>query len=313
MTPPRTVRPFTASARGSSSGFTLLELMVAVAVLAVLCSLVLQLMSSTTRLTGNSRQATDCDTEARYALNQIASDLAHHIQRQDVDAYLDKVAGNDRFFFFTEAPGYSPDLEADKRSNISLVGYRVRQDNKNFLLQRYARALPWQTTASNTAMPYVLIDSTSGLPVEATTLTGAFPKIATAEDASEENFYHTLAENLVRLEFCLIKKADTSEVPPLPAALLKDSEITDELRRFGFSRISSVVVTLAIVDPQNMARLTPEQIQSFIYSETFDAQPQENALKLPLENWNREFVTQASRLPKPLAQGLRFYQRVINL
>ena len=312
-----TSRTVHASPRVRSSGFTLIELLVAVSVLAILCSLVLQLMSSTTKLTGNSRQATDCDTEARYALNQIAADLTHRIRRQDVDSFVNKKAGDDRLYFFAETPGYAPELDPAQRSNISLVGYRLLQRERNFTLQRYARALPWITDGANVAMPYVLMDATTNMSVGATTLVGAFPKID-SDDASEDDFYQTIGENIVRFEVSLIQKPTTSGLTSAPAVMLADGKkIEEELPNYGLTRISAVVITLAIIDPQNMARLGPEPIKAFVSSEIFDTQPPDSGsgsgLKLPLEAWNHEFVSQMATLPKPLSLGLRFYQRVINL
>ena len=81
---------------GWNGGFTLLELMVAISILVMLCGLVMQLMGSATRLTSTSKQSSDCDSEARFALSQIASDLGRRIRRPDVDAFLDKTNGNDR-------------------------------------------------------------------------------------------------------------------------------------------------------------------------------------------------------------------------
>jgi hypothetical protein len=53
--------------------------MVSITVLAMLGGLVMQLMGSASKLTSTSKLSSDCDTEARYALNQIAADLAHRV------------------------------------------------------------------------------------------------------------------------------------------------------------------------------------------------------------------------------------------
>jgi len=300
------------------TAFTLVELLVAISVLAVLMSLVLQLMGSATRLTSTSRQASDSDTEARYALNQIASDLVHRIRRQDVSAYVDKKAGNDRFFLFSETPGYAPNLDPALVGNISLVGYRVYEEPKRFVLQRYARALPMGNSApGEKPMPYVLISQPPNpAPIPTTTLSGAFPTIA-SDDTSEDNFYQTIAENVVRMEVCLIKKssviAPDGDQVKAAAVMLSDDEIQPELDQYGFTRIQSIVITIAIMDPQNMVRTNTETVKTFFGSDTFDGKPSADGIKLPLETWNRELVSQSNKLARPILNGVRFYQRIINL
>lgn len=314
--------------------FTLVELMVAISVLAVLCSLVLQVMSSTSRLTGNSRQTTDCDIEARYALDQISMDLARRIRRPDASAYIDKLSGDDRFYFFAEAPGYDPDLPVEQRSNISLVGYRIRQRGTEFALQRFAKALPWSSSNGKIAMPYVMADyslnadkSNPAFIMDQSTLAGAFPSVI-SQSSSEENSYQTIAENVVRFEVSLITSPTSFDentgtllstplpsgtAPRFPSSQRVQERIRTELNGHGLSRISAIVITLAIVDPQNIMRLSEAQIKTFVTSDTFDAIHDENSILLPMEAWNRELITQSSSLPKPLKNGIRFYQRVINL
>jgi hypothetical protein len=307
--------------------------MVAISVLAVLCSLVLQVMSSTSRLTGGSKQTTDCDVEARYALDQISLDLSRRIARPDASAFLDKRSGNDRFYFFAEAPGFDPDLLVESRSNVSLLGYRLQQVGSQFVLQRFAKALPWIGTKSKPAMPYVTADfsvNDRSLPnfiIGSTTLAGAFPNVLD-QGSAEENSYQTLAENVVRFEVSLLTKPTSFDEntgaaisPPLPSGTAPyfpanqrpEERIQTELNCHGLSRLSAIVITLAILDPQNALRLSETQIKTFVSLDGFDAVHDEKSVSLPMEAWNRELLTQGPTLPKPLRSGIRFYQRVIAL
>jgi len=193
--------------------------MVSITVLAMLGGLVMQLMGSASKLTSTSKLSSDCDTEARYALNQIAADLAHRVRRPDVDAFVDKATGDDRIYFFSETPGYSPTLSATERSNVSLVGYRIKGGTTSFgkkvyKLERYARALPWNAV-KEVPMPFVIIDS-SGKPLPASTLVGkgggsngSFEKVTT-QAASEDLYYQPIAENVVRFEVSLLYKPKAS-------------------------------------------------------------------------------------------------------
>jgi prepilin-type N-terminal cleavage/methylation domain-containing protein len=303
----------------SSSGFTLLELMVAISILVMLCGLVMQLMGSATRLTSTSKQASDCDAEARFALAQVAHDLGHRIRRSDVDAFVDKSKGNDRFFFFSETPGWAPNLrEQDKPSTASLVGYRVYNPpgTSSYQLQRLAKGLPW-TSSTERSLPFVALDSIQR-PIPSTTLAGpggngaggTFPNVLTNKQ-SEDRFYQVLAENVIRFEVTLLRKPDPLNPSLLNASpVIPNNETVIELASYGFSRLSAVVISLAIVDSQNMAKLSAEDLAPM--NSFGDTNPTEYPL-LPVDLWNTTFSQQSSGWARPLKSGIRFYQRTISL
>ncbi len=320
-----------------TSGFTLLELMVAISVLVMLCGLVMQLMGSATRLTGNARQTADCDSQARFALSQIAHDLAHRIRRIDVDGVVRKTVGNDQFFFFSETPGYLPNVtNPTDVSPTSLVGYRLTQRNSKslgsvFQLERCAMALPWNDGVGGTrALPFVALDATRK-PIPSTTLSGSdgqggggtFSGIVTG-DSSNQIFFQELASNVIRFEVALLLKqgvliADPQQknlpspaaIAQLPARLLNDSEINAELSRHGFTRIAAVIVSLAIVDSRSAVQVDYNALLQAA-SALPDAQPTLYP-RLPLDQWNETFQSLSTGWPKPLTTGLRFYQRTIHL
>lgn len=304
----------------ASAAFTLIELMVSIAVLALLGGMVMQLLGSASRLTTNSRKAGDCDTEARFALDQITADLSRRVRRPDVDAFVAKNTGDDRLYFFAETPGYSPKLSAQERSTISLVGYRLQvpaAEGGRYILQRYARALPWSNTSSDTAMPFVVLTGTPPKPLPSTTLGGAagtgsggsFPKVL-AQDSSEDVYYQTLGENIVRFEVSLLRKPNLSNpARPVAARLLADSEIPAELAQYGFSNISAIIVTIAVVDSDAGPRLSASAIKDL---ELKDTVPADFPL-YPLDQWNKSFLGKINSIPKNLAGGLRFYQRLIQM
>ena len=300
---------------GWNGGFTLLELMVAISILVMLCGLVMQLMGSATRLTSTSKQSSDCDSEARFALSQIASDLGRRIRRPDVDAFLDKTPGNDRLFLFSETAGWAPN--APNPSTVSLVGYRVYNPagSSTFQLQRFARALPW-TSDGGQGIPFVALDD-ARLPVPSTTLAGmnqkgtggSFPSVISGND-TENNFYQLLAENVVRFEVSLIRKPDPLNPTSAVQAVVPDDQVVRELASYGFTRLSGVVISMLIVDSQNMARISP---QDFSPLESFkDTNPSIYPL-LPMDEWLRTFSQMSSGWSKPLRSGMRFYQRTISL
>jgi len=304
----------------SNAGFTLIELMVSIAVLGLLGGMVMQLLGSASRLTSNSRKTGDCDTEARFVLDQISADLSRRVRRPDVDAFVGKTKGDDRLYFFAETPGYSPKLSAQDRSTVSLVGYRVQapsQEGGRYALQRYARALPWASTATEAAMPFVVLAGTPSKPVPSTTLAGSsgtgtggsFPKVL-GQDTAEEVYYQTVGENVVRFEVSLLRKPSfTDPLRPASARLLADAETPAELAQYGFGNISALLVTIAVIDTQSSIRMSASAINSLDLSDT---NPRDFPL-YPLDQWNKSFLSKINVLPKTISGGLRFYQRVIQM
>jgi prepilin-type N-terminal cleavage/methylation domain-containing protein len=302
------------------SAFTLIELMVSIAVLGLLGGMVMQLLGSASRLTTNSRKTGDCDTEARFVLDQISADLSRRVRRPDVDAFVEKVKGDDRAYFFAETPGYSPTLTAQDRSTISLVGYRLRPPaaaGGNYTLQRYARALPWTSTSTDAAMPFVVLNGNPAKPLPATTLAGSsgtgaggsFPKVL-GQDEAENLYYQAIGENIVRFEISLLRKPNfANPARPVAARLLADAETATELAQYGFSNISALIITIAVLDTQSSARVPAAAINAL---ELQDTKPGDFPL-YPLDQWNKTFMEKINSLPKPIAGGLRFYQRAVQM
>jgi type II secretory pathway pseudopilin PulG len=334
---PSTARPRKAQKIRLRGGFTILELLVAITVLVILCGMVMQLMGSATRLTGNARQAADCDVQARFALSQISHDLAHRVRRPDVDAFAEKTRGNDSLFLFSETPGYAPGLENPRdKSPFSLVGYRIKQRTSQiygntFLLERCAAGLPWvDGTAGLRALPFVALDKMRQ-PLPTTTLAGSggqggsgtFSKILAGNDTAQV-YFQELASNVIRFEVAFLLKPGMpdlavpgariqpqDEVAQRPARLLADGEINSEFARFGFTRISAVIVSLAIVDSRSalQSQLTDLKQAS---AALVDAEPTVYP-RLPLDYWNEAFQVQSAAWPKAVRTSIRFYQKTIQL
>ena len=312
------------SSLGARSGFTLLELLVSISVLAVLGGLVSQLMSSTSRLTSNSKQSSECDTEARYALGQLSSDISRRVRRPDVDALVKKTSGNDEFFLFSETAGYAPSLSgagSANRSTVSLVGYRVQSVTKGGLtlmeLQRYARALPWTSSGDDKSLPFVVLTGSPPAPLPSSTLAGtdgkgsggSFSKAVSGDD-SEKLYFQPIAQNVVRFEISVLLKPDMSDPKaPIPARLLNNSEIPAELSKNGLSNISSIIFSLALLDAQSAAKTTQQDIDAL----GLDDSSTSDFPLYPADKWNEKLKSNISSLPRHIAAGLHFYQRVISL
>src|SRR5947208_11289403 len=68
--------------------FSLVEILVSVAVLTLLLLMVSQLLSHATAITRTGNKHIDTDTQARVVLDRIAVDLGQMLKRTDIDYYV---------------------------------------------------------------------------------------------------------------------------------------------------------------------------------------------------------------------------------
>src|SRR4051812_28416330 len=123
------------------SGFTLLELVLAMAILAILVALIGNLANHTATATGIARRQLETDGEARMIFDRMALDFASILKRKDIGSLFLKQRGNDKLFFYSETPAYFLyDPAASKRSPLALVGYRI---NAKFELDRLGKGMAW--------------------------------------------------------------------------------------------------------------------------------------------------------------------------
>ncbi len=140
--------------RGRNSrkrGFSLLELLLATAILMTILVTVLGLTSSTLALTQVSTQRIDADTESRQIFNRISSDFANAVIRQDLPPVLRNAPAGDEIRFAIEAKGY----EGDR--GVSMVSYRMR----DYKLERGVAGKSWvgnQLVFGGTAAPTLTDD-----------------------------------------------------------------------------------------------------------------------------------------------------------
>jgi prepilin-type N-terminal cleavage/methylation domain-containing protein len=103
------------STEARRQAFTLVEMLVSVAVLVLILVFTAQMMNSTTISTGLSNKHGDADSQARMVFDRIARDFAGMPQRQDVDFLFEKqqsgnasTVSNDEIFFYSQAPAFTP-------------------------------------------------------------------------------------------------------------------------------------------------------------------------------------------------------------
>jgi prepilin-type N-terminal cleavage/methylation domain-containing protein len=160
------------------AGFTLVELLVAIAVLAIIVVAAAQILGTTSTLTTVNNKHMDANDQARAVFDRMADDFARMVRRKDVDFIFWKAAvngtgdtgGNDAMFFYTEGSSYFDTTTFNasgggipagasnnsEKSAPSLVGYRVNTVSTSpdyNQLERLGKALSWDGGAYNSTQP----------------------------------------------------------------------------------------------------------------------------------------------------------------
>lgn len=198
----------------NQAGFTLVELLVSMGVLALLLAMVAQVVSSTTTITTGSRKHMDADGQARLLFDRMAIDLGKMPKRTDLDCLFSKQTGNDKMFFYSEAPAYSSSSGPTfaQLSPVALVGYRV---NATYQLERLGKMLTWDGSFSSATSPgAVVFLSYSGAntaPLAASTLAGNWTTTigASPSYSGTDSDYHVVNDQVFRLEYCFQLKNGT--------------------------------------------------------------------------------------------------------
>ena len=241
--------------RSRAAAFTLIELLTSMAVLVLLVVAVSQIVNGTTTLSTANRQHLDADNQARLVFDRMALDFGRMLKRPDVDYIFAPQAGDDKFFFYTEAPGFfyngtgGTAIEASAQSPLSLVGYRVNSQGQKdpYQLSRLGKGLQWDEgdgpaqgatepasimflTPSGTPLPSPTPTSASTpvpTPFPSTTLSGRWPNTVgkspdynyDEKDTTALNSYHVIAGQVCRMEVCFLLKPRpaTATAGPQPA------------------------------------------------------------------------------------------------
>lgn len=159
------------------AGFTLLELLTAMAVLALMVVVLAQLSGITSQSVSEGLRRVDNYSKARAALDLIAQDVSNGLFRGDLAAFRD-AGGSPAPVFFTRRVSIGGDRA------LSLVSYEW--DTANLRLRRGSRAIPWSGS------PGVSFGQTNSLPAAATLAPQDFQSIA---------------DGIVRLEFFFLDRS----------------------------------------------------------------------------------------------------------
>lgn len=252
--------------------------MVAIAVLSLLVVLVSQIVGGASKTTTSGRRQMEAEGQARLALDRIGADLTAMVRRTDVDYLFEKSAGNDRFFFYSEAPGFFDPATQASQSGLSLVGYRI---NSDYQLERLGKALEFNNVTfkvgNATAGDLDVVWSSSVAP------------------GSNDVDWSVLAENVFRLEIQFIERSTGNVISPATG-------------RRSLDDLAAVVVTIGVLDSVGRS-ITPNM------AGVAGALPDSGTTNLA-STWQSKIEDggfSGSVLPAAAAANVRIYQRTFLL
>ncbi len=288
--------------RKVDQGFTLIEILAAVFVLALLIVLVAQLMQSGMLVISGSRKNLNAAAQAREVFNCFALDVLGMPKRVDLSPVVS--AGNDKLFFYSEAPGFSAASPASL-STLSLVGYRVTPKAQ---LDRLGKALTWAGAGSPVFLTYTTASlAADSTPLPGSTLEGAWASVLGSSpdfNGSDPDSYHLLADGVFRIAFTFQNGDGSYSLAP------GGNVIEGKLENTG-----AIILTLAILDGESRKMVTnPGGLAAALPD---ISQADLDAGNLPASLWNAVvsnagFAASAG-IPQAAAAKVRIYQRTFPL
>jgi hypothetical protein len=324
--------------RHGRGAFTLAELLVSVAVLALLVLMLTQLINNAAPIARTAGKHIDTDTQARVVLDRIAVDFAQMLKRTDVDYYLKQPNGNyhghgnghgygnkvqsgqqgsDQIAFFSAVPGYYPSTGA--QSPVSLVAYRVNQDSTSasyLKLERMGKGLLWNGVSTSNNPP-TNSNYTSPIVFLPLLINDRWPAATDGSTANAD--YEVVGPQVFRFEYYyLLKNGNVTDVPWNTDA--GHTSIN------GLADIEAVAVTIAVIDPQSRPLILPSSLFDLAsdMADFKDAKGNGNPAKKigdMEDQWNTAVLSAVSTgktstnssVPPAAASAIRIYNRYFDL
>src|SRR5438874_65827 len=269
------------------AAFTLIEIIVSVAVLLLLVVLFGQMVNRATAITRVDSRHVDTDSQARAVLDKIAADIGRMVKRTDVDYYVKQPTGynghgnghayghkvqtgqqgSDQITFFCQTPGYpeSGTFTAAQQGPIALVAYRINEDSTQpayLRLERMAKGMLWNSVSNNsnlnnqsTKLPLVFLPQTiagMGKPWYAAVNSDT-------TSSSQDPEYETIGPDVFRLEYYYLLKNGAVKGEPWDVTVRTTQSTintvrlsgTDYWAPIGLGDVQAIAVAVAVIDRAN--------------------------------------------------------------
>lgn len=264
--------------------FTIVELVVVMAILSMLCAMLVRLTGHTQSLVGSNMHRMDSDGQAQLSFDRIALDFSGVPEGDDLPWVISNSSdGSPILRFLSNVPA-----ETGSRK-LSMIAYRVAKDTSTgtplrsdtICLQRVARGIEWNQNVMGT--------KSDGKAVTFDDLSSALPLADTD--------YDILATGVIRAAISC-QRRDTGAVQA--SVPLNNANNPD------LARISGIVITLVVLDAGSLELLTPAQVDSIA---TLFPAPVDGALPGTVWSELANHPENFAGIPGITAQSLRVYQR----
>lgn len=281
--------------RTRADAFSLLELLVSIAVLAMLVLLFSRIFSSASAITSSGCKRLDAEAQLRPLFDRMAVDFSQMLKRSDVDYYLKSPAtmqtGNDQMAFFSTVAGYYP--SSGSQSPISVVGYRINSTAASTSFNKFERmskGLVWNGM-STTDTPIVFLPLTISSNWQAAT------------DSSSDPDYELIAPYVFRFEYYyLLKNGNFSDKPW--DTLAGHSSVS------GMQDVAAISVCVATIDPKSRVLISDREL-STLSNRLSDFSTSMAPGEL-LNQW-QSALDGTTDMPRPAISAIRIYERFFYL
>jgi len=268
------------------AAFTLVEIMVSVAVLVLMVALFAQVVNHATAITRVDSRHVDTDTQGRAVLDRFAADVGRMLKRPDLDYYVKQPQGynghgqghayghkvqtgqqgSDQIAFFCQTPAYPESgFTAAQQGPVSLIAYRVNQDSSQpayLRLERLSRGLLWNSVSNNsnlnnvgTKLPLVFLPQTiagMGKPWYA-----AVNNDTTTP--SQDQDYETIGPDVFRFEYYYLLKSGAVKGEPWDVTVRTTQQTINTVSvsgntfwaPIGLADVQAIAVAIAVIDRTN--------------------------------------------------------------
>lgn len=308
----------------AARGFTLVELLVAMAVFALMLGIGMQLVSSTAQTTGSSTKRMATASMSRIALDRFEADASRAILTggATVIYYGDSTnrSGNSAIGWATSSRSrFTTNTNVNQEVRGATVGYQVRELQYKFgqtsatipILQRGDGRLSYRRRSSGDRCDYMFarIFGANELPGDL--------RSATTETALN---FQGLGDGIVRFHVSFLQDdGSIVQVPPsyasfdaiggtngcLPIAFSAATS-ADPNKRF----VKAMIVGVAVLD-EGTLRLSHERDSGFLATIGTALERPMLSEETPVAVWSAKLTANAGSLSRPILQNLRFYQRLI--
>lgn len=205
----------------NNRAFTLIEMLVSVAVFSLLVVLLLQISGGFASGTQNAKRAMDAASEARGVLDRLGFDLMGMVKSGGVVPEITKSTGNDSIRFLSNVRSAGTD------SRLAVVDYEM---DTNFSGDPIASNFNSDIKLGRAAVPFTWNEKLgTNLP-------------------STTNKHLVIGESILRFEITLLDENS------LPIATPPMDDSTPP--KLDLTKISAIVVTIATLDPTSRSKLS---------------------------------------------------------